>query len=184
MSGIDNSTNTITTVTNISEIVSALDSPNRYAFYAGNISELLSAVTAQYTDILGFITESGSASTLELASLLVNKGVLETLNANDSEFVQLILTSYVTEISVAGESTVVWIFYPMDYELVSSRPSMLIDSYSDEIYFDNIDVFYLDASNIMADVDVTYDQIYIDNIDVLYGNIALIDSAIGDEIYI
>ena len=166
------------------EILSAVDSSTGLPFYAVNINELLNAVVSAVTALPAFITETGSLTAAQFATQLATAGILEQINANETELAQLILTSYVTEITVAGESTVVWIFYPMDYELVSSRPSMLIDSYSDEIYFDDIDVFYLDASKIMADIDVTVDQIYIDNIDVIYGNIALIDSAIDDEIYI
>ena len=168
----------------LTEIVSSIESSTGLPFYAVNINELLNAVVNATTDIPVFITETGSLTAAQLATQLATAGILEQITATEAELSQLILTSYISEISVAGESTVVWIFYPMDYELVSSRPSTLIDIDSDEIYFDNIDVFYLDASNIMADMDVSYDQIYIDNIDVLYGNIALIDSAIADEIYI
>ena len=168
----------------LTEIVSSIESSTGLPFYAVNINELLNAVVNSTTDIPVFITETGSLTAAQLATQLATAGILEQITATEAELSQLISTSYISEISVAGESTIVWIFYPMDYELVSSRPSTLIDIDSDEIYFDDIDVFYLDSSKIMADVDVTFDQIYIDNIDVLYGNIALIDSAIDDEIYI
>jgi hypothetical protein len=184
LNAIDNNINNIISTSSISEIVSALDSPNRFAFYAGNISELLNAVENVRTDIPAFITETNSPTSIELANSLVNRGVLETLNANDSEIYQLITTSYITEIVVAGEQIVVWLFFPMDYELVSSRYSSLIEVDSDQIYADNIDVFYLDASKIMVGMDVSFDQIYVDNVDVLYGNIAIIDDIVSDEIYI
>ena len=184
LTAIDSGISNKITTSSISEIVSALDSPNRFAFYAVNTTELLNALVDQNTGVNAFITETGSLSTIELANLLVNRGVLETLNANDSEFNNVVANSYITEISVAGESTVVWVFFPMDYELVSSRYSSNIDVIGDEIYVDNIDVFYMDDAHMFADVSLSYDQIYIDNIDVLYGNIALIDAVLSDEIHI
>jgi hypothetical protein len=173
------------TTSSVAEIVSALESQNRFAFYAGNISELLNAIVeANTNNIPAFITETGSLSTIELANLLVNRGVLETVNASDADIGNVISNSYITEISVAGETVVVWVFFPMDYELVSSRYSSLVEIEADQIYADNIDVFYVDAAHMFADISLDYDQIYVDNIDVLYGNIALIDDVLSDEINI
>jgi limonene-1,2-epoxide hydrolase len=184
LSAIDSGISNKITTSDIAEIVSALDSQNRFAFYVGDISELLNAVSLERSAEFAFITETGSLSTIELANILVNRGILETVDPTDSQFRQVITNSYITEISVAGESVVVWVFFPIDYELVTSRYSAGIEIQSDEIYMDNIDVFYADDDNIIASVFVEYDQIYIDDIDVLYGNIALIDDILDDEIYI
>jgi len=166
------------------EILSAVDSSTGLPFYAVNINELLNAVVSAVTALPAFITETGSLTAAQFATQLTTAGILEQITATEAELSQLILTSYVTEIAVAGESTVVWIFYPMDYELVTSRYSAGIEIEEDQIYVDNIDVFYLDASKIMVGMDVSFDQIYVDNVDVLYGNIAIIDDIVSDEIYI
>ena len=184
LSAIDSGISNKITTSDIAEIVSALDSQNRFAFYVGDISELLNAVSLERSAEFAFITETGSLSTIELANILVNRGILETVDPTDSQFRQVITNSYITEISVAGESVVVWVFFAMDYELVTSRYSAGIEIEEDQIYVDNIDVFYLDVSKIMVGMDVSFDQIYVDNVDVLYGNIAIIDDIVSDEIYI
>jgi len=172
--------------TNISETVSANALQNATGYFVVNRQEALNALDIKDYTLSpgGILTEIANSLDSQTAQSLVSKGILEQVDLKDYLVSVDFASSYIIEKVTAIDGTLSFVFISIDYELVSSRPASQIDIIADEIYVDNLDVFYMDDAHMFADVLLEYDQIYVDNIDVLYGNIARIDDISGDEIYI